>query len=649
MGIDVYPPLASLPRQRRVRRDDARHATAGAWCGATTSTCRSRRLAQPRRPAGRGHPRRGDRASATSCSAGPAGLRPLDGDRARDLEPDVNFQNAGLVIYHGRRELDQERHGVGRRAHVRGVQGAQQHPVRPRLGDRRRRRSRARSTCASRATARPCAPSGRPTARPGSNTGNATNLSGLTNPKIGMYATASTAGGTASQHGAVRLLHARRAAGPERRVRGHVAEPLPLEPDRPARARRLHRRRRQAHAAGGARRLLRQRRQRQPEHHPPARAERPWTDDHADDVQPERELRAGRPAGLRRRRQLREGRPRARRRPRLEFLREANNVAAGFGGFVNLWRRIPTTVELRIVSDGTTLRAYYRPVRRSWTPSASPRRWRRAEPEDRPLRQRLQRDVMSRDNAVFDFFRLTAGLPDTTAPTTTHTLAPAAPGGSRLVPAERDGDALHRRRAPRPQYKLGAGAFQAYSGAGHLERRGHHGRSPTARADAEGNVEADKTVTVKIDKTAPTSTATPGRRHLTGDGRGRRDGRRRRLGRRGLEYRLDGSAWTTYAAPVTISGTGAHTLEHRATDVAGNVAPVGTEDVHDQRRRRGCADRRGLRRPGLRLGAAARDLRPRARPRRRRAALPLDARRRHGARRRRSTARSRRRAPTRRP
>ena len=43
----------------------------------------------------------------------------------------------------------------------------------------------------------------------------------------------------------------------------------------------------------------------------------------------------------------------------LEFLREANNEAAGFGGFVGIADR-PTTVDLRIVSDGTTLRAYYR-------------------------------------------------------------------------------------------------------------------------------------------------------------------------------------------------------------------------------------------------------------------------------------------------
>ena len=43
----------------------------------------------------------------------------------------------------------------------------------------------------------------------------------------------------------------------------------------------------------------------------------------------------------------------------LEFLREANNTAAGFGGFVGIGTK-PTTVDMRITSDGTTLRAYYR-------------------------------------------------------------------------------------------------------------------------------------------------------------------------------------------------------------------------------------------------------------------------------------------------
>ena len=90
----------------------------------------------------------------------------------------------------------------------------------------------------------------------------------------------------------------------------------------------------------------------------------------------------------------------------LEYLRETNNVAAGFGGVVNISSR-PTTVEMRIMSDGTTLRAYYRfdgrrldAVRRAGGAGE------RAEPEDRHLRQRQQRD---RDDAQRRRVRL---LPD---------------------------------------------------------------------------------------------------------------------------------------------------------------------------------------------------------------------------------------------
>ena len=43
-----------------------------------------------------------------------------------------------------------------------------------------------------------------------------------------------------------------------------------------------------------------------------------------------------------------------------------------------------------------------------------------------------------------------------------------------------------------------------------------------------------------------------------------------------LEYRLDGGAWTAYTQPVVVTAVGAHTLEHRATDKAGNVGAVGS-------------------------------------------------------------------------
>ena len=67
----------------------------------------------------------------------------------------------------GRRELDQDRHGVERQSHVRGVQGAQQHSVRASGRRLPAPGSRPRTTCASRATAPPSARSARRTARRG--------------------------------------------------------------------------------------------------------------------------------------------------------------------------------------------------------------------------------------------------------------------------------------------------------------------------------------------------------------------------------------------------------------------------------------------------------------------------------------------------
>ena len=204
---------------------------------------------------------------------------------------------------------------MGQRARVRGVQGAQQQRVGPRLGDRRRLvpehvlralHERRHDDAGAALAGRPDLDQHRQRDQPQ-----------RAHQPEGRHVRHGLDGRRhAGQHGALRLLHARRAAGAERRVRRHVAQPLPLDAERPARAGRLHGRRRQPDAAGGARRLLRQRAEQQPEHPAPAGPERPVDDDHAAHVQPERELRAGRPAGVRRRRQLREGGLRLRQRPR---------------------------------------------------------------------------------------------------------------------------------------------------------------------------------------------------------------------------------------------------------------------------------------------------------------------------------------------
>lgn len=256
----------------------------------------------------------------------------------------------------------------------------------------------------------------------------------------------------------------------------------------------------------------------------------------------------------------------------LEFLREANNTAAGFGGFVNISTK-PTTVDMRIVSDGTTLRSWYRFAGESWTQYGEPAALSSVpNPKIGMYANDSNATVTTRNDAVFDFFRITAGLPDTTAPVTTASVAPDPVAGWNR------GDAtvtLSTESGATTEYKLGSGAFQPYTAPFTVSAEGTTVVTYRSR-DGEGNLEADKTVTIKIDKTAPTSTAAPDGGTFTGPVQVTLSGADAGSGLDKLEYRLDGGAWTTYLSPVTISGNGPHTLEHRATDVAGNVSAIGS-------------------------------------------------------------------------
>jgi len=260
----------------------------------------------------------------------------------------------------------------------------------------------------------------------------------------------------------------------------------------------------------------------------------------------------------------------------LEFLREDDDVAAGFGGTVALPGDFPTTVELRVVSDGTTLTASYRPVGGEWAPFGEPAPLAIVpDPKIGVYANDSNATVASRDDAVFDFFRLVPGLPDTTPPETTHTLAPAVPDGLAGWYRSAVAVTLASEAGATTEYRIGDGELVPYAAPFTLDADGTH--AVTYRStDASGNAGAPVTVTVKVDRTPPASSAT-----VTGDGpvtvslTGADPAGGSGLGT--LEYRLDGGAWTPYGAPVVVSAAGEHTLEHRATDVAGNPGAVGTE------------------------------------------------------------------------
>jgi PKD repeat protein len=169
--------------------------------------------------------------------------------------------------------------------------------------------------------------------------------------------------------------------------------------------------------------------------------------------------------------------------------------------------------------------------------------------------------------------------PDVTAPTSRATLDPASPARSPVkVTLEAEDDAGGTGVA-KVEYKLdGAAGWTTYAAPFTIGAEGRHTVSFRA-TDEAGNVEDAKSVEVVIDLTAPTTSAAlnpaqpdkksgvykqPVQITLTAtDGSG--------SGPAGSEYRINGGAWQTYAAPFTISADGQHTVQYRSTDKAGNV------------------------------------------------------------------------------
>ncbi|MEV1331185.1 ThuA domain-containing protein [Micromonospora costi] len=180
--------------------------------------------------------------------------------------------------------------------------------------------------------------------------------------------------------------------------------------------------------------------------------------------------------------------------------------------------------------------------------------------------------------ASFDYFRLTRGAADETAPVTTATVSGTPTEGWHTGPAtvtltaadEAGGSGLAG-----TAYQLdGAGTWTDYTGPVQVTGDGEH-EVRFRSTDRAGNVEGTKTVTVKIDATAPVTSATfaPANDEgwhagtvpvvLTSTDAG--------SGVRSVEWSLDGGAWSAYSGPVEVTGDGQHELLFRATDTAGNA------------------------------------------------------------------------------
>ncbi|GGS24458.1 hypothetical protein GCM10010171_17030 [Actinokineospora fastidiosa] len=156
---------------------------------------------------------------------------------------------------------------------------------------------------------------------------------------------------------------------------------------------------------------------------------------------------------------------------------------------------------------------------------------------------------------------------DVTAPTTTATTdpAPAASGWHTAAPvtvtltANEDGATEYRTGAEWTAY---TGPFALGEGVHTVEYRS---------TDASGNVEQTRTLEVKVDATAPLTTAGAGPEWNDGDVSVALSAADEVSGVAGTEWSLDGGPWTAYTGPVPVSGDGEHTLLYRSRDTAGNV------------------------------------------------------------------------------
>ena len=223
---------------------------------------------------------------------------------------------------------------------------------------------------------------------------------------------------------------------------------------------------------------------------------------------------------------------------------------------------------MRIVSDGTTLRAYYRFAGEPWTQYGEPAALASVpNPKVGVYANDSNATVTSRDDAVFDYFRIAAGAAGHDRRRRRRTRSRRR---RRIRPAgwyrqNVDGDARDRGgRHDRVQ-----GRRRGLPG---LQRRRSRCRDEGTNAvtyrsrDVEGNVEADKTVTVKIDKTVADLGGVAGRRLVHRAGHGDAGGRRPAGGPGSASSSTGSTAatWTTYATPVTVSGNGQRTRSSTA-------------------------------------------------------------------------------------
>jgi hypothetical protein len=167
---------------------------------------------------------------------------------------------------------------------------------------------------------------------------------------------------------------------------------------------------------------------------------------------------------------------------------------------------------------------------------------------------------------------------DSVAPDTSASVSPPAPDlangwyGSAPTVTLSASDATSGVAAT--SYTVDGGSPQAYSGPFTVSAEGTH-TIVYGSTDNAGNVEAQHTLTVKVDLNAPVTTPSisPAEQHgwyasptvtlSADDGAG--------SGVDHISYSVDGGAFQTYSGPLSGFSTGNHFVQFRATDVAGRI------------------------------------------------------------------------------
>lgn len=136
----------------------------------------------------------------------------------------------------------------------------------------------------------------------------------------------------------------------------------------------------------------------------------------------------------------------------------------------------------------------------------------------------------------------------------------------------------------RTEYSLDGGVnWRTYSGPVNLTEEGTFNIYYRSR-DLAGNIEADKTLEIKIDKTGPGTSCVPDRQPNTSgwynsDVSLTLSATDTMAGTARTEYTFDGVNWNAYTIPINIANEGTTEIQYRSLDNAGNTGEIGKTTI----------------------------------------------------------------------